>query len=133
MTAFLAGSAAPSSAITTTTETLAINIPATQITPPPNATAVIVRGRVNLNTGTTVTGIAVKLRAGQNNTTTAQVDTGVTLDAGASGTFGGEFEFQDTSLANLGIGGYSITVTQNGAGSNGTLLNVEYEVDFAVP
>lgn len=133
MTAFLTGSSAPSSAITTTTETLAINIPATALTPPPNATAVIIRGRININTGTTVTGLAIKLRAGQNNTTTAQVDTGITLDAGASGTFGGEFEFQDASLANLGTGGYSITVTQNGAGTNGTLLNVEYEVDYAVP
>ena len=133
MTAFLVATASPGTSIVTTAETLMANIPATPITPPPNATAVIVRGRAQITTGTTVTSLSFKLRAGQNNTTTAQVDTGDTVAAGASATFGGEFEFQDTNLANLGIAGYSLTVVQNGAGANGTVLNVEYEVDFAVP
>ena len=133
MTAFLTGTAAPGSTITTTTETLVANIPATQLTPPPAATAVIVRGRLNIATGATVTGLAVKLRAGQNNTTTGQVDTTISLDAGASGNFGGEFEFQDPNLANIGTGGYSVTVTQTGATGNGTVTNAEFEVDYVIP
>lgn len=129
----LAGTAAPAATITTTTETLMANIPATQIQPPPNATAVIVRGRAAIATGSTVTALVFRLRAGQNNTTTAQVDVSEPVDAGASANFGGEFEFIDTNLANLGAGGYSLTVVQTGAGGNGTVTNIDYEVDYVTP
>lgn len=133
MTAFLAGTSAPALTITTVTETLAQNIPATPITPPPQATAVIVRGRVTITTGTTVTGIVVRLRGGQNNTTTNLIDSAEPVAAGASGSYSAPFEFEDTNLANIGIGGYSVTVVQTGAGTNGSVTNVDYEVDYVIP
>ena len=133
MTAFLAATSAPATTITTTTETLAANIPATPVTPPPNATAVIIRGRVTVATGAAATSLIAKLRGGQNNTTTNQIDTSEPVAAGASGNFSAPFEFIDTNLANIGIAGYSVTVTQTAATGNGTVSAVDYEVDYAVP
>jgi hypothetical protein len=133
MTAFLAGTAAPAATITTTGETLMANIPATQIQPPPDATAIIIRGRAAIATGASVTSLVFRLRAGQNNTTTAQVDVSDPVDAGASGSYGGEFEFEDTSVANIGTGGYSLTVVQTAATGNGTVTNVDYEADYVIP
>lgn len=130
---FLSGVSAPATSITTTTETLAANIPATQISPPPNATAIVVRGRITVTTGTTVTSLVARLRGGQSNTTTNLIDTAEPVAAGASGSFSVPFEFIDTNLANLGIAGYSLTVVQTGAGTNGTITNVDYEVDYVVP
>lgn len=133
MTAFLAGTSAPATTITTTAETLAANIPATPVTPPPNATAVIIRGRITVTTGTTVTSLVARLRGGQSNTTTNLIDTADPVAAGASGSFSVPFEFEDTSLADIGIAGYSLTVVQTGAGTNGTVTAVDYEVDYAIP
>ena len=133
MTAFLAATSAPAATITTTSETLAANIPATPITPPPNATAVIVRGRITVTTGTTVTSLVARLRGGQNNTSTNLIDSAEPVAAGASGSFSVPFEFEDTNLANIGIAGYSLTVVQTGAGTNGTIANVDYEVDYVIP
>lgn len=133
MPVFLAGTSAPAATITTTAETLAANIPATPITPPPNATAVIIRGRIVVTTGTTTSALTAKLRTGQGNTTTGQVDTSEPVDAAAGVSQTVPFEFQDTILANPGIAGYSITVTQTAATANGTITAVEYELDYVIP
>jgi hypothetical protein len=130
---FLAATSAPAATVTTTAETLAANIPATPITPPPNATAVIVRGRITVTTGSATTSLFARLRLGQSNTTTNLIDTPNPVDAGASGSYTVPFEFQDTNLANIGIAGYSLTIVMTNASGNGTIAAVDYEVDYAVP
>lgn len=130
--ALLAIRSAPGTTITTTSETLATNIPATPYQPSGLTQAITVSGTVTVTTGATVTSLTVKLRLGNNNTTTAQVDTSQTYAAGASGSFTASFEFADLSPADLNQG-YSVTVTQNGATGNGTITDVEINVDQAVP
>jgi len=123
----------PASAIVTTAETLAVNIPAQPLTPPPGAPqAVIVRGALKITTGASTTSLAVRLRAGQNNTTTAQVGNTNTVACGAGATFTVPFHFIDTAgPANLALSGYSITVVQTAASANGTIVEVTYEVDYS--
>lgn len=123
---------APATTITTTTETLAANIAPMAIIPPVTAQGLVIRGVVVVTTGTGVTGLTVKLRAGNNNTTTAQVDVSETAPAGASAPFEVPFEFSDATIQDLATG-YSITVTQAGATGNGTVTAVDYDVDLAAP
>lgn len=123
----------PAATVTTTSETLAANIPVTPFAPANNQTGVIIRGNVIITTGTAVTSVTVKLRAGQNNTSTAQVDQSETVIGAASlANLEVPFEFIDTSTpvgGNLVSTGYSITVIQNGATGNGTIVAVNFETD----
>lgn len=130
----LGGYSTPGTAIVTTAETLAQNIPPTAVAEPAAAAgALAIRGNVQIATGTTVTEIFVRLRVGQNNVSTALVDTAEPVAAGASGNFAAPFEFIDPNgVVNLSQG-YSITVVQTGAGTNGSVTAVDYEVDVVVP
>lgn len=133
MTSFVAAASAPGTNVVTTAETLAANIPPTQFTPPPNATAVIIRGRINITTGTGVTSLSARLRGGQNNTTTNQIDSDSKQNSSASLLNSVVFFFIDTNLQNITIAGYSLNLLQNGATGNGTINNVDYEVDYVIP
>jgi hypothetical protein len=87
-----------------------------------------------VTTGTTVTALIVKLRAGQSNTTTAQIGNSLELPSLASTLMAIPFHFIDTSgISNANNLGYSVTVSQVGAGSNGTVTAVTYEVDYSTP
>ena len=130
MTLFTAHSA-PGTTITTTSETLAANIPATMITPPANATGLVIRGIIVINAGASTASIGVKLRVGLNNTSTAQVDTTQVSVAVASASNAADFEFTDTNIQDW-ASGYSLTVVQNSATGNGTITTVDYDVDIAV-
>lgn len=124
----------PATTITTTTETLASNVPVFPLVPPgASPQNVIVRGCVWVTTGTGVTALNVKLRVGQSNTTTNQVGSTITILCGASALYAVPFHFIDTVAADSGASGYSITVTQTGASGNGTVTAVTYETDISVP
>lgn len=134
MPSVLSSRTTPATTITTTTETLAVNIPATVISlPMASPQQFIIRGMLYITTGTTVTALVVKLRVGQSNTTTAQVGNSITVPAGASGLYAVPFWFIDTNPGNLPTSGYSVTIVQTGAGGNGTVTEVDYEVDYSVP
>jgi hypothetical protein len=126
------GYATPATAITTTTETLAQNIPAYPVSFPPNASGfVVVRGTLIVSTGAGTTQLVVKLRVGQSNTSTALVGTAAPVDSGASGSFAAPFVLIDSNgQVNLTGSGYSITVVQTSATGNGTVTAVNYEVDL---
>ena len=128
----LAAASAPGTTIVTVAETLAANIPAFPLQAPGQAQAIVIRGSVTITAGTTVTALVARLRVGQNNTTTAQVGVALTeaATASVSNTIG--FEYEDTVLSDSNSG-YSITIAQTGAGTNGTITQVEYSVDLAVP
>lgn len=128
----MAANIAPGTTITTTTETVAANIPAFPVQAALQGQGVVIEGAVIVATGAGVTAIQVKLRVGQNNTTTAQVDATEPVAAGASGTFSASFEFVDLTYADL-ASGYTITVTQVGATGNGTVSQVDWDVDLATP
>ena len=118
----------PATSIVTTAETLAVNVPSTPLALAPGQPAqVIVRGTLNITTGTGVTAVQVKLRVGQNNTTTAQVAQTEQIQVAASTLEEVPFHFDDLTPADL-ASGYSITVVQVGATGNGTVTSVEYEV-----
>ena len=126
----------PGTAIVTTAETLAANIPGVPLTLPGGSPqGIIIRGMVYITTGTGVTGLIVKLRAGPNNTTTAQIGGNVPVPAGASLLQAVPFTIIDgAGPVNMNAnGGYSLTVTQVGATGNGTITEVDYEVDYSVP
>jgi hypothetical protein len=122
--------ASPATSIVTTAETLAANIPQTPLTLPGGSPVqVIIRGQVAVTTGAATTAVQVKLRVGQNNTTTAQVAQTEQIQVAASTLEEIPFHFTDPATANLTVnGGYSITVTQVAATGNGTVTQVEYEV-----
>jgi len=128
----LAATSTPATTITTTSETLAANIPAFPLSPPGAAQAIVIRGNIAVTTGTAVTALAVRLRVGQNNTTTALVDAAEPMMAAASGSYSAPFEFEDTVFGDANSG-YSLTVVQTGATGNGTITQVEYSVDLAIP
>jgi hypothetical protein len=121
--------AAPATVITTTAETLAVNVPPTPLYLPGGSPQnVVIRGVVNVTTGAATTAVQVKLRVGQSNTTTAQVNQTEQVQVLAS-TANEEvpFHFTDIVPADL-ASGYSITVSQIAATGNGTVVSVEYEV-----
>ena len=128
----LAANSAPNTTVVTTAETVAVNIPAFPLTPPANGVAIIIRGIVSVTVGTTAASVSVKLRTGQNNTTTGQVDLTETEVGVAAATDSFPFEFEDVVFADANLG-YSITVTQPAATANGTITQVEYSVDVAIP
>ena len=119
----------PATAIVTTAETVAVNVPATPLALPGGSPAqVIVRGALNITTGAATTAVQVKLRVGQNNTTTNQVAQTEQIQVAASTLEEIPFHFTDLVPADLVASGYSITVTQVAATGNGTVTSVEYEV-----
>jgi hypothetical protein len=119
----------PATPITTTAETLAANIPPVPLNLPGGAPQVVmVRVTVWVTTGTGVTAVAVKLRTGLNNTTTAQVAQTCQEFAIASTLQAFSFIIADTNISDLPLSGYSITVSQIGATGNGTVTAVAYEV-----
>ena len=125
---------APATSIVTTAETLAVNIPVTPLSlPGASPQQVIIRGGVVVTTGASTTQLSVKLRAGQSNTTTAQVGNTETEVAAAAATLYIPFEFVDTTVGNLTGLGYSITVSQVAATGNGTIVQVVYEIDYTIP
>lgn len=123
----------PALTITTSGETLASNIPGLVIVPPGSSPQqIIIRGMLVITTGTATTALQVKLRVGPNNTSTNQVGNTLQVSAGASGVWSAPFEFIDTNLANINNnGGYSLTVTQVSATGNGTVTEVDYELDYS--
>ena len=121
--------ATPGTAIVTTAETVAQNVPATPLALPMGSPAnVIVRGTLNITTGASVTALQAKLRVGQNNTTTAQVGQTEQVPAIASTLQEIEFHFEDLTPADLSASGYTITVIQIAATTNGAVTSAEYEV-----
>lgn len=128
----IAGTSAPAATITTTSETVAVNIPAMPVQPPAAAQGIVIRGNITVTTGTATTAVTVKLRVGQNNTTTAQVGIGEPMACGASASFSVPFEFVDLTYGDL-ASGYTVTVTATAATGNGTVTQAEYDVDLAVP
>lgn len=125
-------SSSPGTTITTTTETLAINIPPSPLTLPGASPGnIIIRGTLFIATGASTTSLAVRLRVGQNNTTTNQIGNAVIIPAGA-GNFAIPFTIIDNSgAANLNNSGYSVTVVQSSAAANGTVTAVAVEVDYS--
>jgi hypothetical protein len=125
----------PATSIVTTAETLAQNVPAGPLNLPGGAPAnVIVRVTVWITTGTGVTALAVKLRTGQNNTTTGQIGSTAQDPVIASTLQAVTFVFIDPNGGvNYPAGGYSITVSQVGATGNGTVTAVNSEVDITIP
>jgi hypothetical protein len=124
----------PATSVVTTAETLAANIPATPLALPGGSPQqVIIRGGVVITTGASVTQVSVKLRVGQNNTTTAQVGNTETEVAAAAATLYVPFEFVDLVPGDLVNSGYSITVSQVAATGNGTIVQVVYEIDYTIP
>lgn len=122
--------ATPGTSILTTTETLAVNVPATPLALPGGSPQnVVVRGTLVIATGASTTAVQVKLRVGQNNTTTAQVGQTEQIQVAAA-TAAEEipFHFEDLTPADLTASGYSITVSQIAATGNGTVTSAEYEV-----
>ena len=135
MASYLSNYSTPATTITTTTETLAQNIPASPIVLPLGSPQqIIVRGMVWVTTGAATASVTVKLRVGQSNTTTAQVGNSAIMSCNASTLQSFPFHFIDTSgQADLSGSGYSITVTQTSATGNGTVTAVTYEVDYSEP
>ena len=123
------GTSAPATVITTTAETLAQNIPPSPLYLPGGSPQLVtIRVTVWVTTGTGVTAVQVKIRAGQNNTTTAQVGQTAQTVAIASTLMAFTEIFVDTLPADLSASGYSVTVSQIGATGNGTVTAVVYEV-----
>ena len=119
----------PATAIVTTAETVAVNVPATPLALPMGSPQnVVVRGTLNITTGASVTALQAKLRVGQNNTTTAQVGQTEQMPAIASALQEIPFHFEDLTPADLTASGYTITVIQVAATTNGTVTSAEYEV-----
>jgi hypothetical protein len=81
-----------------------------------------------VTTGTGVTAVQIKLRTGQNNTTTGQVGNTAQEVAIASALQAYTFIFVDTVPVDLPSLGYSVTVSQIGATGNGAVTAVVYEV-----
>jgi len=134
MPSVLSGSVSPATSVVTTAETLAANIPASPIAEPgASPQTVVIRGAIVFTTGASTTGVQVKLRVGQNNTTTAAVgNPEQTQVAAATSNEILEFEFIDPAgQANLTASGYSLTVTQVAATGNGTVVQVNYEADYS--
>ena len=134
MPSVVSGTSAPATSVVTTAETLAANIPASPIAEPPGSPqTVVVRGNIVFTTGASTTAVQIKLRVGQSNTTTAQVaDTEQLQVAAATTNEELSFEFIDPAgQANLSASGYSVTVTQVGATGNGTVVRVNFEVDYS--
>jgi hypothetical protein len=121
--------------ITTTSETLAMNIAAFPVSlPAASPQQLIIRGSITITSGSAAADLVAKLRVGQNNTSTAQVGTSEEVPCTASTTASVPFHFIDTSgVTNLTASGYSLTITQVSATGNGTILQVTYEVDYSVP
>ena len=121
--------ASPGTTITTTTETLAANVPAGPLALPGGSPQVVaVRCTVWVTTGTGVTALAIKLRVGQSNTTTNQVGQSAQEVVIASALQAVQITFYDTTPGKYSGSGYSITVSQIGATGNGTVTAVGYEV-----
>lgn len=119
----------PGTAMVTSGETVAQNIPVTPLALPPGAQQqVIVRVTVWVTTGAGVSSVTLKLRTGQNNTTTNQVGQSAQIAAVASTLQAFTAIFIDTVPADLPALGYTITATGNGATGNGTVTAVAYEV-----
>lgn len=125
----------PGTTIVTTAETVAANIPVSPVYeggPGGGLSGIVVRGTVSITTGTGVTSGSVKLRTGQNNTTTGQIAQTETIPLVASLLQEIPFEFVDNSVpigGNLNNLGYTITVTQNAATGNGAVTAVTWETD----
>jgi hypothetical protein len=124
--------ASPGITLTTASETVLEQIGPFQLTPPPNCSGIVIRGHIVITTGTAVTAINLKLRAGTT-VAGAQIGTGEQAAAGASGNWGAPFHFVDANLQNLTQNGYVITGIQVAATGNGNLLQVSYELDYIVP
>jgi hypothetical protein len=124
---------APATSLVTTAETLAANIPVPPLQAPAGALGVSIRGNVVITPGASTTSFLIKLRAGLNNTTTAQIGIaeGVTCVAAAANS-SASFHFIDVNLPDA-QSGWSLTVTQLAATGNGTITQVSYEVDVILP
>ena len=123
----------PASTITTTTETLAANIPALPLSEPGGAPqSVIVRFTIYLTTGTSTAQMKAQLRLGQNNTTTNPIGQPIQTQSGAGAGFAISGHFVDPAgSVNLPNSGYSLTITQAAASANGTINAVFWEVDYS--
>jgi hypothetical protein len=116
MPSVLSGTSAPATSVVTTAETLAANIPVSPVAEPGGSPqTVVIRGVIIFTTGASTTGVQVKLRVGQNNTTTAQVgDTEQEQVAASTSNETISFEFIDAAgQANMTASGYSLTVTSS--------------------
>jgi hypothetical protein len=122
----------PATTITTTTETLCVNIPPIPLFLPAGSPQVLtIEVTLWITTGTGVTALQAKLRTGQNNTTTAQVGQTAQVVAIASTLQAVNVMFFDVTPADL-ASGYSVTISQIGATGNGTVTSAGYQV-FSTP
>lgn len=118
------GTGAPLATLTTTAETVAL----TSAVLPVNAPAgqgVLIAGTVTGATGTGVTSVQVRVRAGANTTSGTVIGAVMQEAQGASSFYSMSFAILDTSVgvpsAPSGNAVYSVTVQQVGATGNGTV------------
>lgn len=84
------------------------------------AQGLVVRGVLNILAGTGTTAVQVRVRAGNNTLTGAQIGPTMTHTLAAAATAQVPFEVVDTTLVQAGAQ-YTVTVQQVGASANGTV------------